>query len=280
MDNLKGLFSLYGLYGKMDLRWAIQDPGTFAMVVASETIGNIASILGVMLLALRFGGVGGLTTDEILFMLGFFQMADGLTFMLFGSLNVMHISRRVGRGQLDHMLIQPRPLWMQLMAEGFMPVSGSYGLLTGIILTCIACARLQLTVSIPWLFLLLIYILCHAALSVGQMYLYGAAAFYRPVACEEISSVICDLNTQLGKFPLAGLPPWMTMILTTLLPVGLAAYIPSLILLHKFQKGPILALPLAVAAAFLIAASYAFRKGLHYYAKVSCNRYKDMGFRN
>ena len=128
-DNIRSVFKLLKLYAKMDLNWLLQDCTSFIIVVISEALQNLSGMAGVLLLAIRFGGVGGLSTDEILFMLGFFELADGLAFTLFGNYNVMHISRRIGRGQVDHMLIQPRPLWMQLLTEGFMPFSGSYGLI-------------------------------------------------------------------------------------------------------------------------------------------------------
>ena len=123
-DNRKGVFRLWKLYARMDLNWLLQDKATVLLVVITETLSNLSGMAGVLLLAVRFGGVGGLTADEILFMLGFFELADGLGWMLFGNYNVIHISRRIGRGQVDHMLIQPRPLWMQLLTEGFMPFSG------------------------------------------------------------------------------------------------------------------------------------------------------------
>lgn len=278
--NVKQLFRLYGLYGRMDLHWFLQDMSTCGLVMASELIANIASVSGVLLLAARFGGVGGLSADEVLFMLGFFQLADGFSYMVFGGFNVMMISRRAARGQIDHMLIQPRPLWMQLMGEAFMPVSGSSGFLMGIVVTAIACARLQIAVTPLWLMAFLLYVACHAALKLGQGYLYGAAAFYKPVACEEISAQVINLNNLLGKYPLAGLPVWAMTALTTVFPAGLMAYLPALALLGKLGKSPQLALPVAVAAAFVTAATYIFKRGMKHYAKYSCNRYRDIGHRN
>ena len=278
--NIRQLFRLYGLYAKMDLHWFLQDTATCGIVMASELIANIAAVSGVMLLAARFGGVGGLTADEVLFMLGFFQLADGFSFMVFGGFNVMMISRRAARGQVDHMLIQPRPLWMQLMGEAFMPVSGSNGFLMGVVVTAIACVRLGITVTPLWFLAFLLYVACHAALKLGQGYLYGAAAFYKPVACEEISAQVIDLNNLLGKYPLAGLPVWAMTALTTVFPAGLMAYLPALALLGKLGKTPQLALPVAVAAAFVAAATYIFKRGMKHYAFYSCNRYRDIGHRN
>ena len=278
-DNVKSVFRLLKLYAKMDLTWLIQDWVNVIIILFSETLQNLSGMAGVLLLAVRFGGVGGLSTDEVLLLLGFFELADGLAFVLFGNYNVMHISRRIGRGQIDHMLIQPRPLWMQLLTEGFMPFSGSYGLIIGVILTCIAISRLQITLTPLWFLLLGYYVLIHMALRLSQSALYGAAAFWRPVACEEISSMIIDLNNQLGKFPLFGLPAWLTAILHTVLPVGLLAYLPALALLREMGHSVEITLPFIIAALFVTVAVICFQKGLKHYEIHSCNRYKEMGHR-
>lgn len=277
--KIKSLLRLYALYARMDLNWVLQDFGTALVVFFSDLANNLAAISGILLLAVRFGGVGGLSVDEVLFMMGFFELADGLGYMLLGGFNVMNISRRVGRGQVDHMLIQPRRLIVQLMTEGFCPFSGNNGVIMGIVLTSIACCRMHMAVTPLWLAMLLFYLAVHIALKTAQSFLYGALAFYRPVACEELSSLVIDLNNQLGKFPLYGLPKWLLTILCTALPVGLMAYVPALALLRQLNHGVALALPVAVTAAFVLAAVGCFRQGLKRYAENSCNRYKEMGHR-
>jgi len=248
---------MYALYARMDLRWFTQDTAVCCLVIFSELIANAASISGVFLLSRRFQGVGGLTADEVLFFLGLFTLADGLTFMLFGGFNVSNISRRVGRGQVDHMLIQPVPLWTQLLAEGFMPVSGSSGFLCGLLLTGVSIARLGLSVTPGWLLLLLACLVLRMAIALGASYLVGASAFYKPAACEEISSLVLDIFGTLGKYPLSGLPAWLTGLFLTAVPVGLLAWYPSYILLGKRDAPMALLLPVTVAAALLSAAAYA-----------------------
>ena len=134
-DNLKDLLRLWRLYARMDLLWLTQDFSSALLVMLSETLGSLSGMAGVLLLAVRFGGVGGLSADEILFMLGFFELANGLSWILLGNYNVIHISRRIARGQLDHMLLQPRPLWLQLVTEGFMPFSGCQSIHGAVFLT-------------------------------------------------------------------------------------------------------------------------------------------------
>lgn len=278
--KIKDTFRLLKLYGRMDLNWLLQDWTSVVIVVLSETLQNLSSMMGVLLLAIRFGGVGGLSADEVLFMIGFYELANGIGWMFFGNYNVLHISRRIGRGQVDHMLIQPRPLWMQLLTEGFMPISGCYGVIIGAALTRIALSRLQISLTPVWFLLLLYYILIHIALQLSQSALCGSMAFWQPVACEEISSMMIDLNNQLGKFPLFGLPNWLMGLLHTVLPIGLMGYLPALSLLRELGKDVEIALPFVVASLFVTAAVILFQKGLKHYEQYSCNRYKELGFRN
>ena len=91
--------------------------------------------------------------------------------------------------------------------------------------------------------------------------------------------MILDLNNQLGKFPLFGLPGWLLGLLHTVLPVGLLAYFPALALLRNLGHGVEITLPFAAAAVFVTAAIILFQKGLKHYEQYSCNRYKDMGHR-
>ena len=278
-DKIRSLMKLLRLYARMDLNWMLQDFKSALIVMFAALINNLTAVSGILLLALRFGGAGGLDADEVLLMLGFFELADGLCYMLFGNYNVLHISRRIGRGQVDHMLIQPRPLIVQLLTEGFMPFSGSSGFLLGLALTALGWSRLGLPVTVARLGLLALFTLCHILLVLGQSFLFGAAAFWSPVASEEISMLILDMNAQLGRFPLFGLPGWLRGLLFTVLPVGLLAYLPSLALLGRLA-GLALTLPVIVAAAFTLAAAACFRAGMRHYLQYSCNRYKGMGHRS
>src|SRR5687767_725539 len=73
---------------------------------------------------------------------------------LFNS-NVAFISRRIGRGQLDHILIQPQPLWMALLTEGFAPVTGAGMLVSGVGLLVWSLPAAGVAVSPAWLALLM-----------------------------------------------------------------------------------------------------------------------------
>ena len=108
--RLKKLLRLFALYARMDAQWFAQDTALCVACVLSETLSSIAAVTAVFLLAVRFGGVGSMDQHEVLFMLGFYTLSTGLFGLFFNGNNTGEISRRVGRGQLDHCLIQPLPL--------------------------------------------------------------------------------------------------------------------------------------------------------------------------
>lgn len=280
MDKLKQWARLLRLYARMDLRWLMQDTKACLIVVFSEWIGGLAGISGVFLLSVRFGGIGGFSQDEMLFLLALSMLGEGFLAMCFMGFNCGHISRRLGRGQLDHMLIQPVPLWMQLTTESFLPFTGSSTLLGGLVLLWVTLSRLQLALSPGWWLLLLGFLLVRAALTLSLSYLAGMTAIWQPVASEESSSVAIDLCNTLCRYPLIGIPEGLMLLLETILPIALMAYMPALVLLGKSPSSLGALWPFALAISFSFLTILIFKKGVKAYAKFGSKRYRSMGMRN
>ena len=270
---------LMRLYARMDLNWLTQDTRSCVICMLSDILSMASSVSSVLLLAVRFGGVGGLSEAETLFMLGFVTMGNGLFSIFFGNFNISNISRRIGRSQLDHMMIQPLALPMQLGTEGFAPFTYSGPLICGLGITGWALSRLGGTLAWwawPAMALLLV---CAVAIMLGMSYLISATAFYRPVSCEEISTVMMDSLGALSRFPLGGVGILVQAALLSVLPAGLLGWFPALIILGKVPLMPGLVLPVAGAASACTPAALAFERGLRHYVKVGSSRYKSIGHR-
>ena len=69
ISYLKELFGLYRLYGRMDLQWFLQDSRNSLILLAVDVVLGVADLAGLMLLAVRFQGVGGFSAREVLFFL-------------------------------------------------------------------------------------------------------------------------------------------------------------------------------------------------------------------
>jgi ABC-2 type transport system permease protein len=246
------------------------------IALLSDICADISTISGIFLLAWRFDGIGGLDKYEILFMLAYGGIVNGVI-GIFDHGNASFPSRIIGRGQWEHMFIMPLPYSVQMLA-GFFPFTCSGRFISGIIFMVVAV--INLTVILPWWWLLVLAgnIIISMIIVVGLSYLVSSLAFYAPVQCEEISSTVRYSVEYTATFPLSGMPLYMKIPLLTLFPAGLIAWLPTLIILGK---SPILTnlYPLFFAAVISLAASYFFKKGFRYYVKKGLNRYHDGGHR-
>jgi ABC-2 type transport system permease protein len=276
--TFKRIYKLFAISAKMDLAWLLRDTKYALTGITADIISNISAVSGVFLIAVRFGGIGGMSTDEVLFMMAYSTLVTGL-FIVFGAGNNIHISRIIGRGQLEHLLIQPLSLRVQLLTCGFMPFTGGSNLIVGVILMIIAVIRLHLQISLWWMASLIIYLLVTMIIIVARAYLVSSAAFYAPVAAEEISMTAIEGTWFLSTFPLSGMPLFIQVPLLTLLPEGLMAWFPSLCLLGRPPLGLTGYYPMIFALFLSLAASYVFRKGWNYYVNKGSNRYVPYGFR-
>ncbi len=277
--TIRRTLRLLAISAKMDLFWFLRDTKYALAGIAADIVSSLSTVSGAFLIATRFGGIGGMSADEVLFMMAFSTLSTGLS-ILFGSGNNIHVSRIIGRGQLDHTFIQPLPLGVQLATGGFAPFTGGSGFVIGVILMAMAIGRLHLRVTVWWLLAVAAYQLTTLAIVVARAYLASSMAFYAPVAAEEISTTIIDDTRLIGTFPLSGMPTFVKVPLLTILPEGLLAWFPSLCLLGRppFSFGE--CYPMAFALLLSLLATHVFKKGLRHYAEKGSNRYLPFGFRS
>ncbi len=289
------MLRLWWLYARMDLLWMTRDLKMFLAWSISDLLLNIGGLLGMLLLAERFAGVGAWSKMQVLFLLSYSAICGGLIEAFFG-FNVAFISRRIGRGQLDHVLIQPQPVWMALLTEGFCPFTGGFIMLPGLLLMAWTLARLGggglwLVASgassrppvtsneLLWFAALLLNLAASTAITLSFQFLWGSMAFWAPRAAEEINSSTSRLLRQLRPYPLDGLGPVLTGALLGFLPIGFLGWVPCRALLGMEDRpGGLWITPIAAVGFGLIAVAV-FQKGLAHYGRTGSQRYLSHGHR-
>lgn len=271
--------SLYGLYARMDAAWFFRDTRYALLGVLADLLSNLAAVTGIFLLAFRFDGVGGMGRWEVLFMLGYYTAVSGVYTMFCAGGNTGHISRRIGRGHLDHMMIMPLPVRTQLSVEGFIPFSGSSGLISGICILAISIHALGITLPWWWVLSFVGNLLLSLSILLTQSYFFSSAAFYAPVAAEEISTTVMELQMDLSQYPLSGMPSWLQWGLIGVFPAGLLAWFPSMTLLGKTPLGVSPFFPVLVAVVLFVIARFVFLKGWKHYVTTGSIRYMPQGYR-
>jgi ABC-2 type transport system permease protein len=276
--TFRRVIRLLAIAAKMDLVWLLRDTKYALLGIGGDLINNVAIVSGVFLIATRFGGIGNMSADEVLFMMAYSTMVTGI-FIMFGSGNNIHISRIIGRGQLEHLFVQPLPLLTQLATCGFAPFTGGGNLIVGIWLMVVAINRIGLQVTGWWLLSVIAYLTATMVTIIARSYFAASMAFYAPVAAEEISSTAIDETWFLSTFPLSGMPALIQAPLLTILPEGLMAWYPSLCLLGKPPLNLTAYYPMIYALLIALAARTVFKKGMTYYVTKGANRYVPYGFR-
>lgn len=278
MRTLVGLLRLWRVYVYLDLLFVARDTRRFCIFLISDTTIALTLMTAAFLLAERFGGIGPFTKLQVAFMLGYGQVLVGLLEILFGY-NISYISRRVGRGQLDHSLVQPHSLLTTFLTEGFAPLAGLGLFLPGAVLLVWAASSLGIELTPRWLALFLLLLLASGAIEMAFHFTWGALAFWAPRGAEEVSSETHHLLGQLRPFPLDGIGPAGQGALLSIVPVGFLAWYPSRALLGLDTSVLGLALTPVAAVASVAIATLVFRRGLAHYAQTGSTRYTDFGHR-
>ncbi|HYW87561.1 MAG TPA: ABC-2 family transporter protein [Chloroflexota bacterium] len=276
--SVRRVFQLWGLYARLDMLYVLRGPQIALSFYVSDLILGMAAVTAMFLLAQRFDGIPPWSRDQMLFLLGYALLVRG-TIDVFFNYNISFISRRIGRGQLDHVLVQPQPLWMVLLTEGFAPVTGAGMLLPGLLLIGWSVEQLQLSITFAWLALLALSLACSIVVVLAFSYAWGSLAFWAPRSAEELNSSTWQLLTQLDVFPLDPLPTLALTGLLTFVPAGLVAWYPARALLG-IDASPLGWLGLPAAALVLGSLClFIFMRGLAHYGRTGSTRYLSYGHR-
>jgi ABC-2 type transport system permease protein len=278
MVGLRRLLALWRLYAQLDLLFITHDLRRFIIIAVAEIVTAIAAVTAMLLLAERFDGIGNWSKLQVAFLIGYGLMVNGLLEMCFGY-NLRFISRRIGRGQLDHVLLQPHTLLTTFVTEGFSPFYNGGRILLGCGFLAWSIWRLDMTPTAGWLALLALQILASGAVVMAFNFIWGTLAFWAPRGAEEISSSTNRMLDELYPFPLDGVGAAARVGLLTILPIGFVAWYPSRALLGLDDSAlGYLLTPLA-GLVFAVLATLAFRGGLAHYAGTGSSRYSDFGHR-
>jgi ABC-2 type transport system ATP-binding protein len=197
MKTFTRLLRLWRMYAWLDFMWITRSAQQSFLYFTGDTIVNLAALTSTLLLAERFDGIGPWSKFQIIFMLGYAATATGLL-DIFCGYNVLFIGRRLGRGQFDHTLIQPQPLWMALLTDGFNPFGASSAFLTGLALTVWAGGHLALSPTLGWLALFGLNLIASSGIVLAVSFFWGSFAFFAPRAAEEINTPVKLLSSMLA----------------------------------------------------------------------------------
>lgn len=268
---LPATLRLWAARARMDAMFVVRSPRIAVTWLVTDLMVAVVGVAVVALVAARFGGIGTWSGYHVLFLLAYSALCGGVVDVLF-SFNVSMISRRIGRGQLDHALLQPHPMWRVLLTEGFSPCSSAAGLVSALVL--MAWAGPGVDVPVGWM---LVNLAASVTVGLSYQFIWGSIAFWAPMGAEEVNSRTGSV-IWLRAYPLDAAGRGLRVLLLTALPTGLLAWFPARALLGLSSPWTLWATP-AAAGVFAALAALVFRKGLRHYARTGSRRYSDRGHR-
>lgn len=245
--------------------------------IVGETLINLSTVVGTLLLVGRFAGIGLWGSVDLYFMLAFILIAQGIA-NVFSGRNVLMISRKIGRGQLDHALLQPLPLWKALAAEGFSPFDLLVTLIIGVSALTWTITELPQSHNVLWIGALLLNVASASAVIVFYQYVWGALGFWSPRGAEEVNTTTASISRNMAAYPLDMAPRVVIGVLVTVAPLGFIGWVPAGSLLGIGSGFGVLAAPFAALVLGIIAV-LVFRTGLKRYERYGSGRYSEFGHR-
>lgn len=268
---------LFGMGARMNVAKILRSREQAIAHTVTDCIWHSGALLAPVLVAARFGHVASWSVGAVVFMLAYGTVVASLMDAL-GD-HPWLVSQVVGRGQFDHVLLQPQPLWRTLLTEGFTPLDFWPTLTVGIVLLVWSTASQHVAVSAGWLGLLAVNLLASIVVQTSFLYAWGSIAFWAPRGAEEISSAAAGLLHGVS-FPLDPVPRVLRTVLVTAVPSGLLSWLPARALLHIGGAGAVDAWLTPLAAVVLGAlAALLFSCGLRRYRVTGSQRYLDHGHR-
>lgn len=225
-----------------------------------------------LLVVLGFGHIGRWTVPELVFMLAYGTVVAGLLDLFDG---VWSLSEYVSRGEIDHFMLQPHPVWLTMLTKQFSPLWNWPVLVLGASALTWSIRVLHLDPSPIWIGLLLINLVASFAVKSAYMNIWGSLAFWAPRAAEPASGIAASLAGEL-TYPLDTLPRSFKAALVSAVPTGLFAWLPSRALLGLGPTSEVWDTPLA-AIALTVLAVLLFRAGMRHYMKTGSRRYVGIG---
>jgi ABC-2 type transport system permease protein len=216
------------------------------------------------ILMARFGDVGGWRLDDMMCLYGISAAGYGLCVVVTGGIH--DLSRRIDEGDLDAFLTQPKSVLIQALASRTQP-SG-----WGDISVALGLFALSGKVQLATLPALVIAVLCSFITFVACGVVTHSLAFWLG-RTQTISRALWEFTLLFSMYPPALFGSGIRFVLFTLLPAGLASYLPVELVRHPSLGA--LGAALAGSLAYAAFAVWLFEQGLRRYA--SGNRFTARG---
>ena len=229
--------------------------GAFLLQAVFMAVNNLLYFVVWWVLFERFDQVRGYRMHDMLLLDGVCCIGFGLAVLVCGGLR--ELAAQIADGELDGLLTQPKSVLLRaLMSRSW--AAGWGDVISGAILLALALRADVVQVSAA-----LLAVVCSASVVVASAVLFQASAFWLG-RTESAARSAFEFMLMFSMYPPTLFGPQLKLVLFTLIPAGLVAYLPC-----ELVREPSLTSACVASAAALLYCAFAvgvFQRGLRHYA--------------
>ncbi len=250
----------YFSYLKINLKAQIEHRLAFLMMIFSQSIGSVFSLLGVYFLFESFSALDSWSFEEVAFMFAVTNLIYNVAQLLFRGLG--HFKDLIKLGEVDRLLIRPRSIILQALG-GEVAFNKIGACILNLIILIIAVNSLNIDFSFMNILILVLIVLGGLVIFLGVM-LIGAAVSIYTIEGSEIANIISYGGKEAMQYPITIYDKWFRGFLTFIVPFATVNYIPLLYLLGRSNNLLHAFAPL-IGGLFVIPCFYIFKRSMSYY---------------
>jgi len=218
---------LYAHYVRASVRGQLQYRASFVMSAIGTFVITMTESVAVWALFERFGQLRGWTLPEVALCYGMVSISWALCDAL--SRGFDHFAELVGSGDFDRLLLRPRPIAFQLLAQE-LTLRRIGRLVQGVLLLGYAAGAIDWTV--PRALLLVAAIASSACAFLGILVLQATSAFWT-INALEVWNAFTYGGVTMSQYPLAIYRSWFRALFTFAIPIGCTIYFPAVAILGR-----------------------------------------------
>jgi ABC-2 type transport system permease protein len=257
---MRRYLELYRLFLVQRFKILMEYRANFVIGAASTVVMQAAGLLTIWVVMAQVPEINGWRLEEILLVYGLITLAKSINHMFADNLWTIG-SNYIRTGGFDRFLVRPIDPLFHLLADRFCH-DGIGNFLVGAFLVAWSFARLGIAWTVGRIGFLVLTVLAGGAIFVALNLITSVSAFWI-VESIPVTRAVFETH-EFAKYPLTIYPRAISILLTWLVPYGLASFYPASFLLGR-QAGLLAWASLPVSAVLLLVGYRFWLFGLRHY---------------
>jgi len=243
------------------LRAALQYEADFWILIGAAALMQVVGVVFLGAIFAKIPELNGWTFWEVVVVYAMVSIAEGVGSLFFEG--TWRLARKINQGEVDYLLVRPYPVTLQVMSSEI-GLNGIGNIVVGSILLGLGVARSDIHWSAGnvalGIVLLVSALVIKVAISLGT----NAGSFWIPGPYSVVGYGIHQVG-ELARYPITIYAIGVRLAISVLVPFAFVSFFPVAVLLGRGGSARLGLLTPAVAVYCVLAARWAFNRGLRRY---------------